>query len=68
MYIIHQILAFGSFQRIRELFQLYSKQEVIRTFVGYPKKIYSAPVFFFVKNYILDLHSTNLLRKKYVTA
>lgn len=66
VYIVHQILAFGSLEDVRILFQLYSKEEVRDIFTNYPKQVYRAFVFSFVKNFILDLRYNSLNSQKYV--
>lgn len=66
VYIIHQVLAFGSLEDIKTLFQFYPKKEVQSVFQNHPKKIYHPPVFHFVKNFLLDLKSKALDSKQYV--
>ncbi|MDA1337277.1 MAG: hypothetical protein O3C23_00705 [bacterium] len=68
VYIIHQILAFGSFEDIKVLFRLYSKKEIRTVFTHYPKQIYKAAMFSFVKNFILGLKDTILNSQRYVQA
>lgn len=66
VYIIHQVLALGSLGRIERLFRLYPRETIVQTFQNSPKKIYSAPVFYFVKNFILGLSGVDTPKEKYV--
>jgi len=68
VYIIHQILSFGSFEDIRLLFRLYPKEEIRSIFTNYPKRVYRAPVFSFVKNFILGFRTDSLDSQQYVRA
>lgn len=55
---IHQILAFGTLSDIRSLKKTVGDKKLRRIFVENPKKIYSAPLFNFIKNVVLDIHAT----------
>jgi len=66
VYIIHQVLSFGNFEQIKWLFNVYGQKEIREVFLKYPKKIYTASMFNFVKNFILDLEDKKLLEEKYV--
>ncbi|MFH1462641.1 MAG: hypothetical protein ABIG08_03045 [bacterium] len=66
VYIIHQVLSYGNLGQIRWLFKVYPFKEIKEVFVKYPKKIYTAPVFYFVKNFILNLKNKKLSVQKYV--
>lgn len=66
IYIIHQVLSYGNLQQIKWLFKIYGLKEIQRVFLKHPKKIYAAPVFYFVKNFILDLKNKKLNSQKYV--
>lgn len=66
IYIIHQILSYGSFQEIRWLFKVYSSSEVVNVFLRFPKKIYQPAIFNFVKVFILGLKEKTLSEEKYV--
>lgn len=68
VYIIHQILAFGSFKDIKVLFRIYSKEEICAVFANYPKQVYGASMFSFVKNFILGLKDNALNPQRYVRA
>ena len=66
IYIIHQILSYGSLKQIKWLFKVYGPNEIRGVFLKYPKRIYIASVFYFVKNFILDLKEEKLPPKDYV--
>ena len=65
IYIIHQVLAFGDIDEIRWLFKNYSPDEINSVFVNIPKRIYTRPIFLFIKDYILKI-KTELDENKYV--
>jgi len=66
VYIIHQVLNYGSLQQIKWLFDIYSPKKVRAIFSNYPCKIYRPSIFYFVKNFILDLKNKTLSEKNYV--
>ncbi len=55
IYIVHHVLAYGSIEDINFIIKTYSKEEVIDVFVNYPQKVYTRPVFLFIKNFLLKL-------------
>ena len=57
-YIIHQVLAYGSLDNYKWLKSVYSKKEIKRVFVNYPRKTYTPSQFNFVKNYLLSITNT----------
>ena len=65
IYIIHQVLSFGDMEEIRWLFKKYSLDEIKTVFINIPKRIYTKPVFLFIKEYILKINNM-LDEKKYV--
>ena len=65
IYIIHQVLSFGDIEEIKWLFKNYTLDEIKMVFINIPKRIYTRPVFLFVKEYILKIN-TGLDEKKYV--
>jgi len=67
-YIIHQTLMRGSFDDLKWLFNIYPKQEIKSVFYRQPQKIYPKKVFFFVKNFVLDLKDKNIDEQDYVTS
>jgi len=66
IYIIHQILSYGDLKALRQLFRIYGRKEIRETFIRFPKKIYQASVFYFIKNFILGLKSRRLSERHYV--
>jgi hypothetical protein len=66
IYIIHQILSYGNLNQIKWLFRVYSKKEIRKIFVTFPKKIYHPAIFYFVKNFVLNLKNEKLDEKKYL--
>ena len=65
-YIIHQVLAYGTLEQIKWLFNVYGRQEVKETFSNEPTRVYDQPSFIFVKNVVLDLENASLDKKRYV--
>ena len=65
IYIIHQILSYGGIDEIKLLLKIYSFKEIKNIFLDFPKKIYTKPVFLFVKNYLLKINK-ELDEKYYV--
>jgi hypothetical protein len=65
IYIIHQVLSFGDIEEIRWLFKNYTLDDIKMVFINIPKRIYTRPVFLFVKEYILKIN-TALDEKNYV--
>lgn len=55
---IHQILAFGSLYDIQILKKTIGIKRLKDLFSKYPKKVYTAPLFNFIKNIILRIHSS----------
>jgi len=66
IYIIHQVLGFGNLNQAGWLFKVYSLKEIREVFLKYPKKVYTIPVFYFIKDFILGLKKKNLSKEKYV--
>lgn len=66
VYIIHQVLSFGNLSQIRWLFEVYNLREIREVFLKHPKKLYTPPIFYFVKNFILGLKKKKLAKEKYV--
>ena len=67
-YIIHQVLLYGTFEELQWLFDTYSKKEIIDVFINIPQKIYPRSMYYFVKNFILQLKDKNLSEGAYVTS
>ena len=62
---IHQTLMFGTLEEIRMLLKSVGGKRVKNRFLRYPKKIYTAPAFNFIKNFILGIN-TRLDEQKYL--
>jgi hypothetical protein len=62
IYITHQVLSCGTLSHIRWLFRVYSKKTIRMIFLNHHKKIYQPPVFYFIKNFILDLKKEKLTK------
>ncbi len=67
-YIIHQVLQYGTFEDIRWLFKVYTKKDIVSVFVKHPSKTYPKVVYYFVKNFILDLKKLSLNENSYTTS
>lgn len=65
-YIVHQVLAFGTWSEWQWLFDTYTREEIKRTFIEEPAKEYTRPAFNFVKNILLQLKSPSPPPNKYV--
>lgn len=65
-YIMHQVLAYGTWEQLKWLFQAYRKEEITRVFIQNPTKNYLPVSFNFVKNILLDLPAVKLDPRHYV--
>lgn len=65
-YIIHQVLSYGSLKQIKRLFDLYSLREIQEVFLKSPRKVYTFPIFYFVKDFVLNLGGQDLNVNNYV--
>ncbi|MBN2073094.1 MAG: hypothetical protein JW770_04010 [Actinobacteria bacterium] len=65
IYIIHQTLAYGDINEIKWLFSIYLKDEIKDTFINHPSRIYTRPVYFFIKDFILNIKK-DINEKEYV--
>jgi len=65
IYIIHQTLAYGDIDEIKWLFTVYLKDEIKDTFTNHPSRIYTRPVYFFIKDFILNIEK-DINEKDYV--
>jgi len=66
IYIINQVLSYGSLPMIKWLFQTYPKETICDVFLHHPIKDYFPSRFNLVKNYLLKLENRNLDPKSYV--
>lgn len=62
---IHQTLAFGTLSDIKSLKRTVGEEKLTSIFLKNPKKIYNARLFNFIKNIVLDIH-TSVDEKKYL--
>ena len=65
-YIIHQVLAYGTWEDLKWLFKTYSRLQIKNIFLKYPAKDYKPVVFNFVTKILLGLKQYPDLQK-YVT-
>jgi len=56
VYIIQQVLAYGDIDKIKLLLKTYSLNEIKYIFLNFPKKIYTKPIFLFVKDHLLKIN------------
>ena len=66
IYIINQILAYGGLKEIKWLFKNYPLKVVRDVFLHHPIKTYRASTFNFVKEILLEVGNTLLVKEKYV--
>ena len=55
VYIIHQVLAYGDMDEIKWLFTVYLEDEIKNTFISHPSRIYTRPIYFFIKDFVLNI-------------
>lgn len=67
-YIIHQVLMYGTLKQAAWLIKTYGIGIVRRVFLHDPQAIYSPPIFYFVKNFVLNLKKQRLEKQRYVKA
>jgi len=66
IYIINQVLAYGGIRDLKWLFSNYDLPAIKDIFLNHPIKTYRASTFDFVKEILLDLDKTDLVKEKYV--
>jgi len=66
IYIIHQVLSYGTIKQIKWLFGIYEREEVEEIFSKCPKRIYAPAIFNFIKRIVLDFKDKKLLPENYV--
>lgn len=64
IYIIHQILSYGTLEQIHWLIKTYSKKTIREVFLQQPMKIYTKKTFNFSK-IILDIPDSEALNNQY---
>lgn len=67
VYIIHQVLIYGSIDEILWLFKMYSKETIREVFL-IPYKNYPKETYYFTKNVLLNLKDKHLTEADYVTS
>ena len=67
-FIIHQILAYGTWEQLQWLTRTYSKEEITDTFLHSPEKNYTQAAFHFVTDILLKINSSSVDQSRYVTA
>lgn len=65
-YIIHQILAYGTWEHLLWLLKSYPREQIKEVFVMHPEKDYTPSAFNFAKKVILDLQNQPLDQTRYV--
>lgn len=65
IYIIHQILAYGTWEQLKWLFSAYKPAEIADVFQNHPSNDYTKPAFNFVKNMLLGLENVDLDLRRY---
>ena len=68
VYIIHQVLSYGTLSDIGWLLAAYGPKVVCEVFLRYPQKVYTKSGFAFTKNAVLDLRSADIGEDRYVQA
>ena len=66
IYVIHQVLMYGTLEQIKWLFRVYKKEEIKEVFLGNPLPVYTRPIFYLIKNIVLGLKEKKLNEKKYI--
>lgn len=65
-YIIHQILAYGTWQHLKWLFKTYKNDEIKKVFIKYPAKDYTDKTFNFAQKIIFDMPPGMIDERYYV--
>ncbi len=68
VYIIHQVLSYGSLSEIKWLLAAYGPRVVCEVFLKYPQKVYTNAGFAFIKNAVLGLRRVDIGEDRYVQA
>lgn len=66
IYIVNQILAYGGMEEFKWLFKNYPLKVVREIFLHHPIKTYRPSTFNFVKEILLEVGNTLLVKEKYV--
>ncbi len=65
-YIIHQVLAYGSWEHLKWLFSTYKTGEIKDVFIGHPAKDYTEKTFNFIQKIIFDIPKEKIDERLYV--
>jgi len=65
-YIIHQILAYGSWNHLKWLFKNYKVGEIRKVFIEHPAKDYTEKTFNFIERIVLEISSKGIDKRYYV--
>src|SRR3989344_6911955 len=65
-YIIHQILAYGSWNHLKWLFKNYKEGEIRKVFIEHPAKDYTEKTFNFIERIVLEISSKGIDKRYYV--
>jgi len=65
-YIIHQILAYGTWKHLIWLFKTYKTNDIKNIFVEHPAKDYTDKAFNFVQKIVLNISSKTVDKRYYV--
>lgn len=65
-YIIHQAFSHGSLEDMFWVLRTYPQDTIRRVFTTVPYKDYRAPRFYFIKNFLLQLHAIPMNERRYV--
>lgn len=66
VYIIHQVLRYGTLANIKWLFSVYPKTTITKVFYETPTKIYSPASLNFISHFILPRHATAIKKTNYL--
>lgn len=66
VYVIHQVLRYGSLDDIGWLMGVYGENEVKRVFEKCPQRIYSRPSFIFTRDVVLEASNNLVDEERYV--
>lgn len=65
-YIIHQVLAYGTWEHLKWLFKTYKEEDIHDVFQKYPSKDYTEKSYNFVTNILLGIKKGEVDNKLYV--
>lgn len=65
IYIINQVLAYGTWEQLKWLLNAYKRSEIAEVFQEHPTNDYTKPGINFVKNILLGLETVDLDLRRY---